>query len=84
MLPACPSAPCRCFQPRAFISFAQAAVRDHLGANCVVADPVEFESAYATSMSSMPIVLISSQDQPLPQLMMYAEQKNIRVGAGLD
>jgi len=51
-----------------------------LGAACTVAEPVELASAYPMSTATSPIVLISSTDQPLPQLMLFAEVQVVKVG----
>lgn len=59
----------------------QLTVGQVLGTACTITEPVELESAYAMSSSGMPLVLISSSDQPLPQLMQFAEQRAMRVRA---
>ena len=57
----------------------QWAVGAILGPACTVAEPVELDTAYPMSSAIMPIVLISSTDQPLPQLMLFAEQQGMKV-----
>ena len=69
----------RCFQPRAFISAARAALNIHLGPSFSNTDPLDMSSAFLVSDCSTPIVLISSIDQPLPQLMHFAELRCVRV-----
>jgi hypothetical protein len=54
-----------------------------LGPACTVAEPVDLEAAYTASSAHMPLVLISSTDQPLPQLMLFAEQRGMQVSRGL-
>jgi dynein heavy chain len=69
----------RCFQPRAFISAARAALNIHLGPTFSHSEPLDMSSAFLVSDCSTPIVLISSIDQPLPQLMHFAEMRCARV-----
>lgn len=69
----------RCLQPRAFLPAAKWAVGAILGPACTVAEPVELGNAFPMSSATMPIVLISSTDQPLPQLMLFAEQQVVKV-----
>eukprot|EP00967_Tisochrysis_lutea_P000150 scaffold186_cov21-Tisochrysis_lutea.AAC.3 len=57
----------------------QWAVGAILGPACTVAEPVELGNAFPMSSATMPIVLISSTDQPLPQLMLFAEQQVVKV-----
>ena len=52
-----------------------------LGPACTVAEPVELESAFSMSSATMPLVLISTSDQPLPQLLLFAEQRVMKVCA---
>ncbi|KAF5843487.1 dynein heavy chain and region D6 of dynein motor-domain-containing protein, partial [Dunaliella salina] len=66
-------------QPRAFLPAAKWAVGAILGPACTVAEPVELDNAFPMSSATMPIVLISSTDQPLPQLMLFAEQQVVKV-----
>lgn len=58
----------------------QVAIRAHLGPVCCVVEPVELEAAFSNTQPGTPIVLISSTDQPLPQLMQFAEAKGVKVG----
>lgn len=55
-------------QPGAFISAARAALNIHLGPSFSHSDPLDMSSAFLVSDCSTPIVLISSIDQPLPQV----------------
>ena len=68
----------RCFQPRAFASAAVPAVRAALGAGCLPSEGHDLESSFSISSSAVPIVLISAVDQPLPQLLHFAEQRGQR------
>ncbi|MEW5313637.1 MAG: hypothetical protein WDW38_005189 [Sanguina aurantia] len=67
----------RCFQPRAFISAAQASIAQVLGPSCAVATSLDLDAAFAASTAASPIVIMSSSDHTLPRLMQYAEQKGI-------
>ena len=76
----------RCFQPRAFISAALQAVREALGPGCsppaaaagVASESFDLESAFAVSSCTAPLVVISAVDQPLPQLLKFAEMRGQR------
>ncbi|MEW5300897.1 MAG: hypothetical protein WDW36_003791 [Sanguina aurantia] len=67
----------RCFQPRAFISAAQASIAQVLGPSCAVATSLDLDAAFAASTASSPIVVVSASDHTLPRLMRFAEQKGI-------
>jgi hypothetical protein len=54
-------------------------VRAYLGAACTVAEPVDLEAAFPSTSPSTPVVLITTHDQPLPQLMALAEARCIKV-----
>ena len=76
----------RCFQPRAFISAALQAVREALGPGCsppaaaagVASELFDLEAAFAVSSCTAPLVVISAVDQPLPQLLKFAEMRGQR------
>jgi hypothetical protein len=66
----------RCFQPSAFISAALPAIADTLGPTCAaVSEPLDMDAAFSVSDPTAPIVVISSVDQPLPQLLQFAERR---------
>ncbi|KAL6756408.1 dynein heavy chain and region D6 of dynein motor-domain-containing protein [Haematococcus lacustris] len=69
----------RCMQTSAFLSAAVSAVRFYLGPACIQTESVDLDTAFPMTHCGTPIVLISSSDQPLPQLMLFAEMRMVRL-----
>eukprot|EP00798_Chlamydomonas_sp_ICE-L_P018914 gene18912-25473_t len=63
----------RCFQPHAFVSAAQAAIRQYLGPACTAMDPPDLEQVLHDSVAEIPIACISAINPPLAQISQFAE-----------